>query len=209
MIILGESFHEAFKSLVRELGVSDLQGYQTSEVDKNALRLNVKLPKPLRDFYLDLAATPSVRNAFQNILPPSGWEIVEDRVIFARENQDVVFWGLGKEQLSEESDPIVDIANNCEPLEWFKEDLPISRFAPFLFLVNMTEGSFDYIYDTMLSETQLDSLRAKSRLDLFDNGMRITVIDFIMLVTMGPIDDKVYQSRFYSNKPIEVAKVIE
>ena len=110
--------------LERELTKSD--GLAPAELRNAEERLQLKLPRALADYYL-LAGALDLNRQHNRLYPPSGLEIMDQKLIFMEENQAVVFWGMELHQLNS-PDPTVFQACNNLPLEWYSEEVPFSDF---------------------------------------------------------------------------------
>ncbi len=103
-------------------------GIPPEELDRAENRLGVRLPAAFREWherYGGLAARVwSLQDSF---LPPSGLVIEHDALVFCRENQGVVQWGIGLDELSSE-DPAV-LLSSTSGRDWAVEADSTSGFA--------------------------------------------------------------------------------
>ena len=170
-----------FKKYLLKIGINKIEGYKIDLIKSRAKELKIELPDIFIEFYSKFAATKNVKDTFNYFLSPSKWDIIDDRLVFLEENQNVVFWGIHKLHLQKYGDPIVDIANNTDPIEWVKEDLNFSNFIQFVFFYNIIMGTFNRYNERFISKNELKLLRQKSQYDEFDNGMRILIIEDVLI----------------------------
>ena len=120
-----DKYSLALESLLeRDLVKSD--GLAPAELQSAEERLQLRLPRALADYYL-LAGALDLNRQHNRLYPPSALEIMDQKLIFMEENQAVVLWGMGLQELNL-PDPIVFQACNDLPLEWYSEEMPFSDF---------------------------------------------------------------------------------
>jgi hypothetical protein len=101
-------------------------GYSSQSVERAEARLGIRLPAPLRDYYLTVGRH-KINRAHNRLWPPEALEISQGRLVFMEENQQVVFWGVRSR--SEAADPIVYQTTDLEDGEWVAESA-CSQFLP-------------------------------------------------------------------------------
>lgn len=85
------------------------------------------LPQSLNDWY-EVAGDGPVSRAHNRILPPVSLRTLDDKVVFAEENQGVVVWAFDASDTSE--DPLVWQGQPvADGVEWYSEDERLSRFV--------------------------------------------------------------------------------
>ncbi len=169
--------------ILNKVGISLTEGYKAQVIDKYSKSLNVNLPISIKDFYRKYANTFECTESFNKILSPEEWYIENDRLVFAEENQGVVLWGVEIARLKED-DPIVQIATSSEPIEWHNEDLVFSTFSLFMMLYNLAMGTFNNLQELDIDNNRLNTIRERAILDIYDNQMRIILIDDIIIAVM-------------------------
>jgi hypothetical protein len=127
---------ETFKAFVqrylgREWKVAD--GLSGKVVDRAEARLGIKLPSPLKSFYLTAGAVPELCTIHNIIFEPKDLGFEDGYLIFMDEDQSVVSWGIKKRDLRK-ADPIIWQRNNTSD-EWYSEKKT---------LVELLESMFDW-----------------------------------------------------------------
>ena len=186
-----------FNRLLKHVGLNEFCGYDLQNIRKRMTDLQIKVPEIFCEYYGKYAATESVRDSFNRILSPYEWYIQDGKLVFAEENQKVVFWGIDVNNSTK--DPKVKVANNSSVIEWFEEELEFSTFFPFLFFYNIVMGTFQNFKKIIASDEELKSLRTKSIFDAYDNGMRIIIKDKVLFaVWIGEQDHTIMANSKYT-----------
>jgi len=128
------SYPRTFKGFVRRyLGrawqASD--GLPEADVEQTQAQMGIKLPAALRSFYLTLGALPELCTIHNVILPPKDLRFQDDYLVFMDENQEVVSWGMKREDL-QTADPIIWQRNNTSE-EWYSEEKPLAELLASMF----------------------------------------------------------------------------
>jgi hypothetical protein len=93
--------------------------------------LKIKLPKILREYYLELGNNKSINNSFNRLLEPKEIGFTEDNkyLVFYEENQGVVYWAINKSDIGNE-DPRVYASYYPNDLtqEWFIDSETTENF---------------------------------------------------------------------------------
>ncbi len=170
-----------FDELLKHIGLEEVHGYDMQVINKRISELKINVPTIFQKYFSKYAATNSVRDSFNRILSPSEWYIQDEKLVFAEENQKVVFWAIdGGVSDNIIEDPKVKVANNSSIIEWFEEELSFSAFFSFLFFYNLIMGTLQNFKKFNINDKQLISLRKDSLCDLYDNGMRIIIKDTLL-----------------------------
>lgn len=82
-------------------------GWDEATIQAAEARLGLRLPNPLRNFYLAWGRRPDMTETQNPLLDPDELVIKADTLIFCVENQAVVYWGVQCEVLEEDDPPIV------------------------------------------------------------------------------------------------------
>lgn len=123
-------------------------GCSSGAVERAEARLGIRLPGPLRDYYLT-AGGHKINQAHNRLWPPGALEISQGRLVFMEENQEVVFWGIRRR--SEAADPVVYQTTDLEDGEWVAESA-CSQFLPAMLCWQAVGGGLPYIgYSDSLS----------------------------------------------------------
>lgn len=128
------SYAQTFKDFVqRYLGRpwKAADGLPKTDVEQAQARLVIKLPAGLRSFYLTLGALPELCSIHNVILPPKDLRFQEDYLVFMDENQEVVSWGMRREDLPA-ANPIIWQRNNTSE-EWYSEEKPLAELLASMF----------------------------------------------------------------------------
>lgn len=138
-------FWPRYEAIVAQLLPPLKPGDGVSEEDVSAAeaRLNLRLPRILREFYLKAGNREDINRAHNRLLAPS--ELVEQdgALAFYAENQAVVLWGLPCETLGAEDPPVV-VADNVTELIWEEEQERLSEFLLNMLLLQATLGGMRY-----------------------------------------------------------------
>jgi hypothetical protein len=101
-------------------------GYSSRSVERAEARLGIRLPAPLRDYYLTVGRH-KINQAHNRLWPPEALMISQGRLVFMEENQEVVFWGVRSR--SEAADPVVYQTTELDDGDWVSESR-CSQFLP-------------------------------------------------------------------------------
>jgi hypothetical protein len=93
-------------------------GYPPDAVEAAEARLGVRLPGPLRDYYLSVGKHP-INYVHNRLWSPDALEIAQRRLVFMEENQNVVFWGVRSRTSA--VNPMVFQTTELEDGDWFAE----------------------------------------------------------------------------------------
>jgi hypothetical protein len=125
-------------------------GYSSGSVERAEARLGIRLPAPLRDYYLKVGRH-KINRVHNRLWPPEALEISQGRLVFMEENQGVVFWGVRSR--SEAADPLVYQTTELDDGEWVAES-KCSQFLPAMLCWQAVGGGLPYIgYSDSLSPT--------------------------------------------------------
>lgn len=108
-----------------------------ADIAKAEHRLGIRVPDPLRSFYLVAGKASDYIDHYDHFLPPSEWDLSGDKLIFLSENQEAVLYAV--EYTDSRSDGPVFIASNEDPLDWH-EVCP--RVSEFILVMLRWEGAF-------------------------------------------------------------------
>jgi hypothetical protein len=103
-------------------------GVRPSELDSASERLGLPLPVALREWYQRQGARADVWSRQDRWLSPRQFEVADDLLIFCRENQAVVQWGIAVKDLSM-ADPPVILSHRHGPTIRHTEHETTSGFA--------------------------------------------------------------------------------
>jgi hypothetical protein len=124
-----------FANLVKQYlnrEVNDFDKILEDQISIAEQNLGFELPKSLIDYYRTLGNCSELNNYQNRILELDKIFIEDGFLIFAEENQNVVYWGIKIETL-EEIDPIVWQIRSEETLEFYSEDKTFTEFITELF----------------------------------------------------------------------------
>jgi hypothetical protein len=117
-----ETYSELLANIVGRTVPS--HGYSMRAVESAEARLGIRLPGPLRDYYLSVGRH-KINRAHNRLWPPGALEVAQGRLVFMEENQCVVFWGVPSR--SRAADPVVFQTTDLEDGYWAPESA-CSRF---------------------------------------------------------------------------------
>jgi hypothetical protein len=175
---------EAYRKMVAELfgplpsGVS----IHEDELQRAEQRLGVRIPPELRALFLACGRHRGLAASFNRLLGPRELSVADDKLVFAEENQSVVFWAA--DLSSGDSDPCVYQAANAEPLEWYPEDARCSEFIRIFALWQAVNGGLPYsaIGETAdpsifeICDEQLEFIVEHSGLRIYRDGRTIIAL---------------------------------
>ncbi len=102
-------------------------GYDEDIIQAAEERVDVRLPTPLRAFYLAWGHRRDLANMVHPLLNPERLLIQEDTLQFWVENQAVVHWGVRREALTEVDPPVV-VTESGPELHWTQSHGHLSSF---------------------------------------------------------------------------------
>ena len=102
------------------------QGIPRIQLQKALDKRHVQIPAALFEYYV-LAGRHPINTEHNCLRTVDELDWMDDKLVFMDENQNVVFWGIDRNDLSKD-DPIVWQGVNSEPMEWYEEDFSVSRF---------------------------------------------------------------------------------
>lgn len=97
------------------------------EVTNKTQHLNIPLPAALQAFYMAIGKVSLFTQGFQHFLLPEQLYTVDDKLVFLKENQEVIYWAvdLKKPQLVYQT---TNLFIENEPTQWYQEALPLPMF---------------------------------------------------------------------------------
>ena len=87
--------------------LQDVDGVSEAELAKAEEGLGVPLPVALREGYALLGRRLSLTCVQDPLVPVTGLFVLDDILIFRRENQDCAFWGIPLDQVDVDDPPVV------------------------------------------------------------------------------------------------------
>ncbi len=94
---------------------------------KETLRsLQLTIPTSLFEYHV-FAGRHWINEELNRLRPVEELSWIDDRLIFADENQDVVCWGINRSDIALD-DPVVWQGVNGDTIEWYSEKQTLSRF---------------------------------------------------------------------------------
>lgn len=128
------------------LSENENYGFSENQILDLEKRLNVKLPSKLKEYYLELGKEESLNYCFNRLLKPEN-EIGfsdDDFLVFYEENQNVAFWGIKKEDLSQDNPPIHGNYDTIEKSDWEIEIETTENFFLLMAVFNGTLGGLQF-----------------------------------------------------------------
>jgi len=110
---------------------TEADGLSEKDLKKAEVRLGIKLPAALREFYLSVGAVRDLRSIHNIIFPPRDLVFEEGYLMFMDENQSVVSWGIKKKDLKK-ADPETWQRNNSSE-EWYSEEKSFTELLTSMF----------------------------------------------------------------------------
>ncbi|MEN2488692.1 SMI1/KNR4 family protein [Flavobacterium sp. B11] len=128
------------------LSENENYGFSENEILDLETRLNVKLPSKLKEYYLELGKEENLNYCFNRLLKPEN-EIGfsdDDFLVFYEENQNVAFWGIKKEDLSQNNPPVYGNYDTIEKSDWEMETETTENFFVLMAVFNGTLGGLQF-----------------------------------------------------------------
>jgi len=123
---MAAKFADQYRKLLADITCrgTSRQGYPLRAIEAAESQLGLRIPKPLRDYYLSVGRH-ELNRVHNRLLPPDALEIAQGRLIFMEENQCVFFWGVRSRTAA--ADPIVFQTTDLDEGNWVAE-APCSQF---------------------------------------------------------------------------------
>lgn len=100
-------FIERFAEKFTGRALKDGDGYSDTELDKAGKRLDLTLPKALRDLYALFGRRDDLTRVQDRLLRPRELEVRDDVLVFRAEAQNVTRWGVKVSDLDRPDPPVV------------------------------------------------------------------------------------------------------
>lgn len=136
-----ERYRSAIRSLIGQYYPSD--GVSEKNLSAMEMRLQVKIPGALRDYYLVSGGLLELNEAHHRLLHPNRLRVEDGKLIFMEGYQNAVVWG--SDCLSGEYDPIV-YREDCAPAhpEWISEEISCSDFLHVMLYWQSVSGGMEF-----------------------------------------------------------------
>ncbi|GAA3745343.1 MULTISPECIES: SMI1/KNR4 family protein [Flavobacterium] len=128
------------------LSENENYGFSEDQILNLEKTLNVNLPSKLKEYYLELGNEENLNYSFNRLLKPEN-EIGfsdDDFLVFYEENQNVAFWGIKKEDLSQDNSPVYGNYDTIEKSDWEIETETIEDFFLLMAVFNGTLGGLQF-----------------------------------------------------------------
>lgn len=142
------NYKEEYKKIIIDLYGYDL--LKTLPMVSNDLidyiehRLKVNLPKPLKDFYLLAGNFSKLNNAHNHLYPLENISIHDDHLQFMDEKQQMYFWGINLEDLSDDNPLVYQGEILDDEYEWYSEELQIFEFMKMMIYLQTAWGGYEF-----------------------------------------------------------------
>ncbi|MDR1199535.1 MAG: hypothetical protein LBK94_11105, partial [Prevotellaceae bacterium] len=106
-------------------------GISENEIVLMENNLKIKLPKILREYYLELGNNENINNSFNRLFEPKEISFTEDKkyLVFYEENQGVVYWAINKNDMESDNPKVY---GNYDPddltQDWFIDSETTDNF---------------------------------------------------------------------------------
>jgi hypothetical protein len=101
-------------------------GLGEEAVRRELRKRKLTLPRALVEYYA-LAGNHPINTQHNRLYSIAQLVWMDDRLVFMEENQEVVYWGIARDDLKT-ANPIVWQGVNGTPLEWHAEDYRLHQF---------------------------------------------------------------------------------
>lgn len=138
------SFEETIARLYKPLKPDD--GEPESVVAEAERRLDIHLPRILRDYYLLAGRRKDLNHCFDSLKSPGELAIAEDALVFYEANQGVAFWGIRLEDATHDDPPVVRAAYvPKQPLKWAADFDQTSDFLVLMLYWQAVNDGLEYV----------------------------------------------------------------
>lgn len=156
MMDFKERYRSAIRSLIGQYYPSD--GVSEKNLSAMEMRLQVKIPGALRDYYLVSGGLLELNEAYHRLLHPNLLRVEDGKLIFMEGYQKAVVWG--SDCLSAEYDPIVyrEDLSHADP-KWISEELSCSDFLHVMLYWQSVSGGMEFQGSSTLSDDNFRKMR--------------------------------------------------
>lgn len=128
------------------LSENENYGFSENQILDLERTLEIKLPSKLKEYYLELGKEENLNYCFNRLLKPENEIGFSDDnfLVFYEENQNVAFWGIKKEDLSEENPPVYGNYDTIEKSDWEIETETTENFFLLMAVFNGTLGGLQF-----------------------------------------------------------------
>lgn len=183
----------SFDKIRRLYQLKENENFGFTEQDMASLeaRLNIQLPKMLREYYLTLGRQENLNYSHNRLLKPDkeiGFS--SDRhLIFYEENQVVVFWGIRKDDLSLDNPPVWGNYGTDEEPDWHKETETTDAFFLLMAVYNGTLGGLPFNANALKpvnKETVISIQQNTTRIpEISSNQQVVYTNDFLEMISLS------------------------
>lgn len=145
-------FKRRFQQLFETFGypLTKASGTAPEVLTRAEQRLELQIPKVLRDYYLVAGRERRFNTSHNRLLSPDKWRVDNKRLIFMEENQVVVWWGVSLRSIAE--DPPVSQGVNDDEITWYPQCRKLSTFLMHMLHYQAINGGFNYCSSGSASE---------------------------------------------------------
>jgi hypothetical protein len=128
------------------LSENENYGFLENQILDLEKTLNIKLPSKIKEYYFELGKEENLNYCFNRLLKPEN-EIGfsdDDFLVFYEENQNVAFWGIKREDLSQDNPPVYGNYDTIEKSDWEMETETTENFFLLMAVFNGTLGGLQF-----------------------------------------------------------------
>lgn len=128
------------------LSENENYGFSEKQILDLEKTLNVKLPSKIKEYYIELGKEENLNYCFNRLLKPEN-EIGfsdDDFLVFYEENQNVAFWGIKREDLSQDNPSVYGNYDTIEKSDWEMETETTENFFLLMAVFNGTLGGLQF-----------------------------------------------------------------
>jgi hypothetical protein len=139
-----EFYGEVFAAVARPLIPAD--AVPAAEIAAHERRLRVRLPEALRAYYEVAGNMHRLDHAYNSLAEPAAWRIDRWVLVFLRENQGLVKWGVAAARSDEVDPPALYTVSGGDGAHspWAPEDLCSSDFLVLMLCWQAVHGGMPY-----------------------------------------------------------------
>ncbi len=133
-------------SQLYQLNSNENHGFGLEMIQEMQNRLSIQLPEVLKRYYITLGQEQNINQSHNRLLFANDVEFIDhEYLVFFEENQNVVIWGIKREDLTQDDPPIYGgYAYEDGHLEWHYEIDTCSGFLTLMAIYNGTMGGLKY-----------------------------------------------------------------
>lgn len=122
------------------------EGMPEQEIEAAEKRLQLKLPKVLRELHLTVGNLSLITNSTERFFPLDEITCIDDKLVFAEEQSGSGLWGINISERYDKNAPVYMgmSAQSNESIVWFNEGVGITEFMHSTMFYQCAQASYEY-----------------------------------------------------------------